>query len=374
MNKKKLLNILKNSAAVVVIAAMFVVIFYQNRDRDIFKFGKEESSKFISSSQDTAEGFSGGDIARLKEGVVFLTTTSYCVLDENAQGESVPIAMSEPQLHTEEDYAVCYNLDSREVTVFKKNIVIYTVKTDNKILRAKVNKNGYLFVATEKEGYNCECLVYNRKGEAIFKWDVSKSEFLDGDINCSNNAIAISLAAAGNKKLVGEVSLIDITDAEIIKKETFDSEIFYDLNFNNNDTYTLLGNRSLTYFNSDGTKRWAHNFGKDTLLKADVSNHDMMVVAFASSSGIIEGSSTKIQVINRLGKVTAQKNFDSVIDDVAINDNSIALVFGKKVYVTNAALKERKTFHADYSIKKAALFDDGKHLFVLGNSGGKILK
>ena len=45
MNKEKLFNILKNSAAVVVIAAMFIVIFYQNRDRDIFKFGKEESQR-----------------------------------------------------------------------------------------------------------------------------------------------------------------------------------------------------------------------------------------------------------------------------------------------------------------------------------------
>lgn len=374
MNKEKILNILKNAASVIVIVAMFVVIFYQNRDRDIFKFGKEESSKLVSATQDESGGFSGGDIAKLGDNVAFLTTTSYCVLDENAQGESVPLAMSMPQLNTEGEYAACYNLDSKEVAVLKNHTEAYTVKTDNKIFSAKVNKNGYLFVATEKEGYNCECLVYNRSGEAVFKWDVSKSEFLDGDINCSNNAIAISLAAAGNKKLVGEVTLIDITDAEIIKKETFDSEIFYSVNFNNNDTYTVIGNRSLTYFNSDGTKRWSFDFGKETLLKADISNHDMMVLAFAASSGIIEGNSTDVKIINRLGKVTAEKSYDSVIDSISISDDSVALAFGKKVYVTNAKLREKKTVEADYSIKKVELYEDNKHLFVLGNSGGEILK
>lgn len=374
MNKQKILNILKNAASVIVIVAMFVVIFYQNRDRDIFKFGKDESSKFISATQDGSGGFSGGDIAKLDDNVAFLTTTSYCVLDNNAQGESVPLAMSQPQLHTEGKYAACYDLDSKEVTVFKNNAKAYNVKTDNRIFSAKVNKNGYLFVATDKEGYNCECVVYNRNGEAIFKWDVSKSEFLDGDINCSNNAIAISLATAGNKKLIGEVTLIDITDAEIIKKETFESEIFYSLNFNNNDTYSAIGNSSLAYFNSDGTKRWSYSFGKETLLKADTTNHDMMVVAFAASSGIVEGNSTNVKIINRLGKVTAEKTYNSVVDTISISDSSIALAFGKKIYVTNSKLQERKTVESDYSIKKVALYEDDKHLFVLGNSGGEILE
>ena len=178
MNKKKLLNILKNSAAVVVIAAMFVVIFYQNRDRDIFKFGKEESSKFISASQDTAEGFSGGDIARLREGVAFLTTTSYCVLDENAQGESVPIAMSEPQLHTEDDYAACYNLDSREVTVFKKNIVIYTVKTDIKFFVQRLIKTVISLSQQRKRGITVNVL-YTTAREKQFSNGMSvKANFL----------------------------------------------------------------------------------------------------------------------------------------------------------------------------------------------------
>ena len=374
MNKQKILGILKNTAAIVVILAMFVVVFYQNRDRDIFKFGKDESSELISNSQDDEESFFGGDIGKLKDEVAFLTTTAFTVIDKDSSTKSYPIAISEPILHTEGEWAACYEIDSKEVTVFKEETQAYNIKTDNKIISAKVNKNGYLFVVTEKEGYNCECMVYNRSGEAIFKWDVSKSEFLDGDINPANNAIAISLASAGNKKLVGEVSLIDIRTAEIINKETFDSEIFYSLNFNNNDTYTLLGNNSLTYFNSDGTKRWSYDFGKKTLVKADVSNHDTLVLAFSSSSTIVEGSSTDIKIINRLGKVVAEKNYDGMIDAISKNEDSIALAFGKKIYITNGKLREKKRVETDNSVKKMVLYEDNKHLFVLGNSGGKVIE
>ena len=54
MNKEKILKILKNSLTVVVILALFIIVFYQNRDRDIFKFGRDESSTIISSNQDSS--------------------------------------------------------------------------------------------------------------------------------------------------------------------------------------------------------------------------------------------------------------------------------------------------------------------------------
>ena len=374
MNKEKIINILKNISAVIVIIAMFVIIFYQNRDRDILKFGQNESNKIVSSVSEGSESFSAGDVGRIGDKVAFLTTTSYSVLDENGEGKSVNIALSEPQLHTEGEFAACYNLGSEEVTVYKNTDKIYSVETDNKIIGVKVNKNGYLFVATEKEGYNCECKVYNRSGEAIFKWDISKSEFIDGDINCSNNAMALSLAAAGNEKLLGEVILIDITDAKVIKKETFDDRVFYSVDFNSNDTYTAVGSHSLSYFNCDGTEKWSYNYGKKTLLKADVSSHDMMVLAFSDTNALIEGNSTDVKVINRLGKVTAESVFEGVADGISHANDTVALVFGKKVCITNSSLRKKKTVENDYSVKKVALYDDDKHLFVLGTSGGEIIE
>lgn len=374
MNKEKVINILKNISAVVVIIAMFVIIFYQNRDRDMLKFGQKESSKIVSATSENSESFSSGDVRKIGDKVAFLTTTSYSVLNENAEGESINIALSDPQLHTEGEFAACYNLDSDEIAVFKNTDKVYSVETNNKILGVKVNRNGYLFVATEKEGYNCECMVYNREGEAIFKWDVSKSEFLDGDINCSNNAIALSLTAAGNEKLLGEVVLIDITDAKVIKKETFDDGIFYSVDFNSNDTYTAIGSHALSYFNSDGSKKWAYDYGKKSLLKADITSHDMMVLAFSDTSAVIEGNSTDVKVVNRLGKVTAEAVFEGTIDGISATNDTIALVFGKKICITNPSLRKKKMIENTYSVKKAALFDDDKHLFVLGTSGGEIVE
>jgi len=374
MNKEKILNIVKNAVSVIVIIAMFVIIFYQNRDRDIFKFGREESSKHITSSLDSGEEFTSGDISGMDGKVAVLTTTSFSVLDEKAQGGKVRMACQRPMLHTEEEYAACYDTDSDEITVFKNSAEIYSVKVENKILRAKVNGNGYLFAATEKEGYNCECMVYNRSGEAIFKWDVSKSEFIDGDINGRNNKIVLSLSAAKNEMLIGEIEVIDITDAKIINKESFNKQLFYSVDFNSNDSFTALGSNKLSYFNSDGSEKWSYEYGDRKLLNANISNHDKMVLAFSEESSIFSGHSSSVNIISRLGKVSAEKVFEGAISDISVSENAVAIAAGKSIYVTDFSLREKKTVDAGYTVKKVELFGDDKHLFVLSSTGGEILK
>ena len=374
MNKEKFIKIMKNIVAVIVVAAMFIIIFYQNRDRDVFKFGKEESSKHIEASETANGNFTGGDIGKVGDKVALLTTMSYTLLDENAQSESTKIVLSDPLLHADENYAVCYNTDSFEITVFKQASKAYSVTVENKIISAKVNKNGYLLAVTEKEGYNCECRVYNRTGEAVFKWDISKSEFLDGDINCKNNAIALSLTSSTGNKLVGEVVIVSTANAEVIEKQSYDSEIFYSVNFNSNDTFTALGNKRLVYFNSDGTEKWSYNYGDKELLKADVSNHNNMILAFTDSKKIVNTHSTDVKIINRLGEVSAEKNYDQTVSDISVNEDSVAIALGKEIHITNEKLKDKRVLKTYYIADKIVLYDDSRHLFVLGDSGGEILE
>ena len=374
MNKSKLLNILKTITSLIVILAMFVIIYYQNRDRDTFKSGKGESNNIISTNQNSLTGFSAGNLSKIGGNVALLTTTSYSIHKNNGTYKSSNIAFSQPVLHTEGSYAVCYELNSTQLYVFKNNSESYSVITENKIFQAKVNKNGYLFVATEKDGYNCECLVYNRSGDPIFKWDISKSEFIDGDINYNNDAIVLSLASSDGNELVGELLLINITNAKIIKRTTYNASMFFSVDFNDNGTYTALGNNSLKYFNYDGTEKWQYDYEGKKLLKADVSNHDMLVLAFSGSGEMYDGNSTEVVALSKLGKRTGKKTFDGSVDDLSVGSNCVAIAINKDIYIMNSKLSGKKTAKTNYRIKQIALFSDDTHVFVLGSSSGEILR
>lgn len=373
MNKDKIIKIIKNTLSVIVILALFIIIYYQNRDSNLFQFG-ENSSKPQQTNQNSIAGFSNACISKAGNNVAVLTSSSFSLNDLDGGSQTFEVALSSPALHTKGEYSVCFDLNAYDIFVLKEAKESYRIKTDNRIISAKVNRNGYLFVATEKDGYNCECLVYNRNGEAIFKWDISKSEFLDGDINGDNNTIILSLTSSENKKLHGEILQINITNAKIIKEHTYDSMVFFSLNFNTNDTYLALGSNCLKYFNTDGSEKWTYDYNGKKLLKADVSNHDNMVLAFSGSGEMYDGNFTDVIIINRLGQVLGEKTYQGSADDISVGSSYIAVAIDKQIFISSSEFEQKKKLNTEYSIKNIVLFNNDSTVFALGSSNGEILK
>jgi len=373
MNKDKIIKIIKNTLSVIVVLALFIIIYYQNRDRNFFQFG-ESNSKPIQSNQNSIDGYSNAIINKSDGSVAVLTSSGFSLHDSEGDLEVFDVALSTPALHTKGEFSVCYDLNAFDIFVLKGAKESYRIKTDNKIISAKVNRNGYLFVSTEKDGYNCECLIYNRSGDAIFKWDVSKSEFLDGDINDDNNTMILSLTSAGDNKLVGEIIQINITNAKVIKQHSFDSMVFFAINFNTNDTYVALGSNCLKYFNTDGTEKWTYDYNGKKLMKADVSNHDNMALAFSGSGEMYDGNFTDVIVVNRLGQTLGKKTYKGSADDISVGNSYISIAIDKEIIVASSDLEQKKKLITDYSVKNIVLFNDDSSVFVLGSSNGEILK
>ncbi len=373
MNKEKILKVLKNTAVIIVIISLFTIIYYQNRDRAIGKIlsGENQKSK---EEQSIMDGLVDAGICKIGEKIGIITTHSYSVIDENAKTTDSEIALSEPVIYSDSDYAVFYSADSKEATVSKNERVHYTINAENRIIKAKVNRNGYGIIVTEKEGYTSEIVVYNRLGEAIFRWDLSSSELIDADLNSDNNKLILSVLESNEKKMCTKVMLIDITSAKVENSEYFDNEAIYKVEFNRNSTCYGLGSSKLFYFNSDGTVKWEKSYKGKTLLKADLTNPDMVVLAYSGAGSGIKGNSTELEVVSRLGKVTASKTIDGLVEDISVNKAKIAVAIGKNVEIYTQALKLKETLMSKSVIEKIEFFENDNYLFVLGNTGGDILK
>lgn len=376
MNKQKLLKILKNAAAIVVMLALFIIIYYQNRDRGFVKLMKNEETESVEVNGNLSrafEGFTNGDVFAIEDKVVFVTSNTYGFIDAEGKGTYTSIAVSSPLLHGEGEFVIYYGEDAKEAFVCRKDKAYYKISCDNKILKAKVNRNGYAVVATGKEGYNSEIMVYNKQGEAVFKWDIGTGELIDFDLNCDNNKLALSLALAGDNILIGELELIDITQAAIENEVQFESEVYYNVDFNRDGTFIAIGSTRISYFNRDGSLKWEKNYDGKSLIKADVSDNGMPVLAYSAAGSSVKGNATEIELLNRLGKSTASTIIDAAADAVCVNNEQIAVACGKKAVILDSSLKTVREVNADTGIKKMAFFGDGKHLFVIGSSGGMIV-
>lgn len=377
MNKQMIFKILKNTAAVIVMLALFIIIYYQNRDRGFTKLLKNDKTESVEVNNNLSkafEGFTSGDVFAIEDKVAFVTSNTYGFVDAGGQGTYKSIAVSSPILHGEGEFVIYYGEDSKEATVCRKDKEYYKITCDNKILKSKVNRNGYAVAATGKEGYNSEIMVYNKQGEAIFKWDISTGELIDFDLNCDNNKLVLSLAVAGDNILIGELEFIDITQAALENDVQFESEVYYNVDFNRDGTFIAIGNSKISYFNRDGSLKWEKGYEGKSLIKADVSDIGMPVLAYSAAGSGVKGNATEIELLNRLGKSTANTVIDSVADAICVNNGQVVVAFGKKAIVMDSSLNVVNEMSADTGIKKMAFFADGKHLFVIGNSGGMITK
>ena len=133
----------------------------------------------------------------------------------------------------------------------------------------------------------------------------------------------------------------------------------------------FYGNNNL--FNIDNDLKWEKNYDGKSLIKADVSDNGMPVLAYSAAGSSVKGNATEIELLNRLGKSTASTIIDAAADAVCVNNEQIAVACGKKAVILDSSLKTVREVNADTGIKKMAFFGDGKHLFVIGSSGGMIV-
>ena len=129
-----------------MLVSLFVIIFYQNRDRDFLEFGKSESERAeqeLQPSNNITDGVSGRIIAKVGDGIVSITSNTLEITKKNGKKEVESIAVSNPVVHSEGDYFLFYGSDGKEIIVKKEEkesdnplMLFYCLTIELKILSA----------------------------------------------------------------------------------------------------------------------------------------------------------------------------------------------------------------------------------------------
>lgn len=103
-----------------------------------------------------------------------------------------------------------YESSGNELSVEDADDVIYTKEFDNNIIFARISPEGYTGVVTTSENFNCELLVYDKKGTLVYEREcmelVSCLSFLAESKGC-----VITYLAAESGKLITNVQKLDFS-------------------------------------------------------------------------------------------------------------------------------------------------------------------
>lgn len=375
MNKKDIkTSVIRAIVAIVIFAALVFVIVYQNHDRSI---GNEIINLMGGSKGEdgrSIEGYAGGVALPYKGKALLVTTNTFMLMDDNGGSDVLDISVPSPAAEASGDYILVYDREGRDFSLYSGSKLVYSKRTETPIIAGRLNQNGYVLIAGEVLGGDTEITVYNSKGEPIYLWTLASGEFVDMDISPDNARMVISSVSDAEDELRGELTVVRLDSTERLASGHESDEIYFRVKINRDYTISALGSEKLDLYNSDGKRRWSLDYNGRTLLSADISNPDMMVLCCESAASGLVGTSTEIEVVNRMGEVTASTSSDGLCERLSVNGSYLAISAGKKIYIYDEKCRLQKELLADFGVKGLALFKKGNAAFVLSGSAGSIVK
>lgn len=374
MKKERMASIVKILLAVIILAVLIFVIAYQNRDRSFGNVVNILSGGSAAEEGRSIEGYAGGTTLPYGKQALLVTTNTFMLMDDDGDGRVVDISVPSPGASVGGKYILIYDRDGRDFTLYEGQKLIYALRSEAPIIAGKVNQNGYVLVASAVLGGGTDVTVYNNKGDAVYAWSMGSGEFVDMDLSPDNSRMVISSVGAAVDELRGELSVVRIDSTQRLASGYETDEIYFNVKMNRDYTISALGSSQLALYNSDGSRRWALDYQGRTLLSADITNPDMMIICCESASSGLMGNSTQIEIVNRMGEITASTTFDGRCENLSQSSGDFAVSAGNRVYVYNERCQLKKELLSDFGVKHMALFDGGKAAFVMSGSAGNIVK
>ncbi len=371
MKKEALVSVLKIGTAVILIAALIFVVIYQNRDKtlgnriDIFK-ADGDSARGI-------EGYSLGRTMPFEDKALLVTTNTMLLLDSKGKGETKDVSLSAPAVCVSGRYILTYNDGGRLVSLYKGDKEVYQLRPDKDAISAVVNEQGYAAVAYQVEGGETQIVVYNGEGTAFYSWTLGSGQFVSMDLSADNTHLVISSLSDDPGKMLGEISIIRLDSEEKKASASVEDEMYFKVHIGRDYSVLALGSKQLDAYNADGTLRWSLPYNGKTIRNADISDPDMAVLCYTAADSGLVGNSTEVEVVNRLGEITASTRFDGLCECLSVNGENFAASAGKKIFIYDQKCGLRHELSSTSIIKGLSLYRDGKTVFVLSGTGGSVI-
>lgn len=365
----KKLNFTKRTLLIIALIAVFAAAIFINRHPKIML----ESIRLFNSDYDTPSiTFERSDCYGFEKGeknIVAAYTDSVKAYDSSLNEKwSILTSGDNPEVKTGgKNTLVYYGAEKRaSVRINDKNIFI---TTDYPILNGFINESGYFALVTEEKGFKSQIIVYDEKGNEIYKWHSADCYVTGAVISDDCKTMAANTVFYDESGISSKVMMFSFTESkpfsEIVKNDT----LILDVKFIGRKKLLITGDLKTGVYNTDGTNLWEEDYSDKQLFTYNCDD-DNIILAVGNTASSTEKVSVKI--FSHSGKLKGEYVHNGEVIGIDTADGKI-LVYGKRnlVLISDGG-REKNNIDLNLDIRTAFLFDDGKTVFAVSNSVGKI--
>ena len=342
MRKKKRNRTARRICIVVILLALVVAIIV-NRDN----LTPDAISNWLSgslSAEGSEEGFpvnlpSGETVSLMgvSENVALTTQTNvYFYSPRGREIRSLQHSCKGVQTKAGGDNLLLYSVGGNKILVETKTKNMVSAETENKIITGEISRNGRFAIATESDVYTSEMTVYDKAGNAVFKWTPSGSVITSLALSEDGRRVAAATVFTEGGVLMTGVHLFETGKSEALFSYRLKDEIAVSLEVNKNSV-RVISSSAVTDISEKGELLQSLSFGgKKLKCKTECDGNSVLVF-----EDVNDPSKSTIEIVNNKTVVKAQASVSKAVLSVASDGKDIYAIADDEImkFSSNTAVK-----------------------------------
>ncbi len=352
----------KRIVAVFVVLAAILVMMLSN----------PEVKNFFLDAESVKLDFQTGvdyDMVTYGKNMLLVNNEGISAIDKSGREVwSIVCAATRPAVLVRGDYIMLSDMNGKNVRTFEKEKTVAQIQTKNEILCSKVNKNGYIAVATDELGYKGLVTLYDKNGSELFKWHSGAGYIGDIDI-LSKHKIAVSQILTNKEKIFSRILIIEPDSKEEPLCIAELEGIVMKLCYRDNGSLVAVSENGLYGFKKNGKPDFSVSFEGRTPIGCNIENQGNMVFAF--DSGL---NSTVLESYSAGGKLRGSYNSNNQIKVFDVNGECIVAVSPDGIVKLNPKGEVKKKISLSKDVQKIRIFSSRDRFLSIGGSSAEIIK
>lgn len=263
------------------------------------------------------------------------------------------VEITNPIIDTNNRFLLIAEKEKQRIYLISGNNIVWQKDLEGNISRINVNKNGYVSVIITGTTYKSIIQTFDSQGNEMFKTYLSNSIAMDSDISSDNKYMSFAEISTNGTTVQSRIKTVSIQKAK--EKEASSDPIISNI-ASPTDSVALSikyqdSNRLVCMY--DDSIHILQNGADEELLKLKEDGQKVVfgdiklnnfVVRILEKSVLLSTQST-VEFVNVGSKKTKIYTIDSVVKEIYVNNNYIALNLGSEVYFvgTNGWLNKKYT-------------------------------
>lgn len=365
VNKKKLTISL--IIGIILIAIIILTTVYVNNketrnwiDKNIFR--KEKTQNNLPSIE--IEESDNSSIYAFNKYIGILNKNNFDIYDNTGKKENtLTIEITKPIFSPNNRYLVIAEDKGQKLYLIADKDILWEKNVEGNISQVVVNKNGYVAVTIVDTLYKSTIIMYDNKGEELFKTFFKSTRVVSTSISEDNKYLGIAEIDTSGTMIKSNIKIIPIEEGKNNPENSIKSvyngennELITNIKYQEKDKLLCMYTDKITVIKADENMETIQEYGnkKISFVSIDLSNASITIEE--KSSGIFTADSI-VNIINSDNKSTSLYTAESVTKEIYTSNNIIALNLGSQVEFINTSGWLVKRYIAEQEITSVVLSD-----------------